>query len=111
MIRARVRCGQNSTLSLCLASVRAITNAIYSADSVHTTPAQATYWRTRTMAEHAGLSHTTVHRIWSAHELKPHRLSTFKTKTQNLSFGQRPPSRSSTSSHPFMRIDDNSTYL
>ena len=74
MIHARVRCGQNSTLSLCLESVRAITNAIYSADSVHTTPAQATYWRTRTMAEHAGLSHTTVHRIGSVHELKPHRL-------------------------------------
>ena len=42
------------------------------------TPEQATHWSTRTMAEHAGVSHTTVQRIWHAHELKPHLLRTFK---------------------------------
>ena len=47
-------------------------------DTLHTTPVQATHWSTRTMAEHAGVSHTTVHRIWHAHELKPHLLHTFK---------------------------------
>ena len=47
-------------------------------DTLHTTPAQATHWSTRTMAEHAGVSHTTVQRIWHAHELKPHLLRTFK---------------------------------
>ena len=46
-------------------------------DTLHTTPEQATHWSTRTMAEHAGVSHTTVQRIWHAHELKPH-LRTFK---------------------------------
>ena len=30
------------------------------------------------MAQHAGVSHTTVQRIWHAHELKPHLVRTFK---------------------------------
>ena len=47
-------------------------------DTLHSTPEQATHWSTRTMAKHAGLSHTTVQRIWRAHELKPHLLRTFK---------------------------------
>ena len=47
-------------------------------DTLHRTPAQATHWSTRTMAEHAGVSHTTVQRLWHAHELKPHLLRTFK---------------------------------
>lgn len=47
-------------------------------DTLHTTPEQATHWSTRSMAEHAGVSHTTVQRIWHAHELKPHLLHTFK---------------------------------
>ncbi len=47
-------------------------------DTLHTTPEQATHWSTRTMAKHAGISHTTVQRIWRAHELKPHLLRTFK---------------------------------
>ena len=41
-------------------------------------PEQATHWSTRTMARHAGVSHTTVQRIWHAHELKPHLVRTFK---------------------------------
>ena len=47
-------------------------------DTVHRTPEQATHWSTRTMAKHAGVSHTTVQRIWHAHELKPHLIRTFK---------------------------------
>jgi transposase len=47
-------------------------------DTLHSTPEQATHWSTRTMAKHAGTSHTTVQRIWRAHELKPHLLRTFK---------------------------------
>ena len=30
------------------------------------------------MARRTGLSHTSIHRIWKAHDLKPHRLETFK---------------------------------
>ena len=47
-------------------------------DTVHRAPEQATHWSTRTMAKHAGVSHTTVQRIWHAHELKPHLVRTFK---------------------------------
>ena len=47
-------------------------------DTVHHRPEQAAHWSTRTMARHAGVSHTTVQRIWHAHELKPHLVRTFK---------------------------------
>jgi transposase len=35
-------------------------------------------WTTRELAQRTGVSHTSVHRIWKAHDLKPHRLETFK---------------------------------
>jgi len=41
-------------------------------------PDNATHWSTRTMAAAAGLSETTVRRIWHAHGLKPHLVRTFK---------------------------------
>lgn len=44
-------------------------------------PAGMTQWSTREMAERVGVSHTTVHRVWTAHALKPHRLETFKFTT------------------------------
>lgn len=37
-----------------------------------------THWSTRELAEKAGVSHTTIHRIWKAHDLQPHRVQTFK---------------------------------
>jgi transposase len=42
------------------------------------TPANATHWSTRTLAELAAVSPSTVGRIWRAHGLKPHRVKTFK---------------------------------
>jgi len=36
------------------------------------------HWSTREIARRAGVSHMTVHRIWQGHDLKPHRLETFK---------------------------------
>ncbi len=36
------------------------------------------HWSTRELAEKAGVSHTTVHRIWMARDLQPHRVQTFK---------------------------------
>ena len=42
------------------------------------TPAGATHWSTRTLAPVAGVSPSTVGRIWRAHGLKPHRVSSFK---------------------------------
>jgi transposase len=41
-------------------------------------PAGATHWSVRTMAKAAGISHTSVQRIWQAHGLKPHLTRTFK---------------------------------
>lgn len=46
--------------------------------TTQTTPKHATQWSTRTMAERVDVSDTTVLRIWHAHGLKPHRVSTFK---------------------------------
>jgi transposase len=42
------------------------------------TPANATQWSTRSMAEATGLSDSSVLRIWHAHGLKPHLVETFK---------------------------------
>jgi transposase len=41
-------------------------------------PGEATQWSGRTMAKTVGLSHRSVQRIWAAHNLKPHRVRTFK---------------------------------
>jgi hypothetical protein len=35
----------------------------------------------RELADRSGLSHSTVHRIWQEHSLKPHRVETFKFST------------------------------
>ena len=40
-----------------------------------------THWTTRDLARRAGVSHSTVHRLWRAHALKPHQLRTFKFST------------------------------
>jgi transposase len=46
--------------------------------TLRTRPPQATHWSTRSMADAQGVSDTTVHRIWKAHRLEPHRVETFK---------------------------------
>ena len=52
--------------------------------TLETRPSDATHWSTRTMAEHVGLSHTTVMRIWQAFGLEPHRTETFKLSKDPL---------------------------
>jgi transposase len=47
-------------------------------------PAAATHWSVRTMAKVSGLSPTTIHRIWRAFGLQPHRTETFKLSTDPL---------------------------
>jgi transposase len=49
--------------------------------TLETKPANATHWSTRGMARAAGLSQSTVGRIWRAFGLKPHRADTFKLST------------------------------
>ena len=40
-----------------------------------------THWSTRELAVEVGVSQSTVHRIWKAHDLKPHQIETFKFST------------------------------
>ena len=42
------------------------------------TPAGATHWSTRTLAEHLGTNASAIARIWRDHGLKPHRTRSFK---------------------------------
>lgn len=46
--------------------------------TLHTKPAPATHWTTRSMARAKSISPSAVQRIWSAHELKPHLSKNFK---------------------------------
>jgi len=55
------------------------------AELVHTTrqsrPPGATHWSCRTLARQAGVSKSTVQRVWSAFGLQPHRAQTFQLST------------------------------
>ena len=46
--------------------------------TLHEKPPNATHWSTRSMAAAAGISYSSVQRIWRAHGLKPHLVRTFK---------------------------------
>ena len=47
-------------------------------------PADATHWSLRSMAKEAGLSHTSIWRIWGAFGLRPHRTETLKLSSDPL---------------------------
>ena len=53
-------------------------------DTLETAPRDATHWSTRAMAARSGLSQTTIHRIWHAFALQPHRTETFKLSQDPL---------------------------
>lgn len=46
--------------------------------TLETKPKGRTHWSTRSMAKAAGMSHSTVGRIWRAFQLQPHVVKTFK---------------------------------
>lgn len=46
--------------------------------TLESTPTDATHWSTRALAKKTGLSHVSIHRIWRAFSLAPHRSETFK---------------------------------
>ena len=52
--------------------------------TLETTPKDATHWSLRSMAEAAGFAPSTIHRIWKAFNLQPHRTETFKLSTDPL---------------------------
>jgi transposase len=54
------------------------------ARTLETKPTDATHWSTRSMARACGLSRNTVHRIWRAFVLQPHRTETFKLSKDPL---------------------------
>src|SRR6266852_3957206 len=47
-------------------------------------PANATHWSRSTMAREAGISESSVGRIWRSHGLKPHRVASFKVSNDPL---------------------------
>ncbi len=46
--------------------------------TLQSTPANATHWSTRTLAAHLGVDKSLVQRVWKDHNLRPHRVKTFK---------------------------------
>ena len=49
--------------------------------TLETKPVDATHWSTRSMAKASGVSTSSVHRIWKAFSLQPHRAESFKLST------------------------------
>lgn len=52
--------------------------------TLESTPQGATHWSTREMAQQVGIAHTTVHRIWQAYGLQPHRAESFQLSNDPL---------------------------
>ena len=52
--------------------------------TLETTPADTTRWSLRSMARAVGHAPSTIHRIWRAFGLQPHRSETFKLSTDPL---------------------------
>ena len=66
---------------------RTITDAQVEAvivQTLETTPRGATHWSTRALARATQLSRTTIHRIWRAFGLQPHRTETFRLSPDPL---------------------------
>ena len=52
--------------------------------TLDSTPSRAAHWSTRSLAEASGLSRASVHRIWRAFSLQPHRAETFRLLRESL---------------------------
>ncbi len=52
--------------------------------TLEATPRDATHWSLRSMAKAAGFAPSTIHRIWRAFNLQPHRTEAFKLSTDPL---------------------------
>jgi len=74
LLRDAPRPGRKKRISA--SKVEAIVEA-----TLRTTPKNATHWSVRSMARAHGVSRSTIHRIWRAHHLQPHRIETFKLST------------------------------
>jgi transposase len=52
--------------------------------TLESAPIHAANWSTRTLAEASGLSRASVHRIWRAYSLQPHRAEAFRLMRDSL---------------------------
>src|SRR5580692_10282188 len=52
--------------------------------TLESTPTRAAHWSTRSLAEASGLSRASVHRIWRAFSLQPHRAESFRLLRDSL---------------------------
>jgi transposase len=52
--------------------------------TLESTPADATHWSVRSLAKATGMAPTTIHRIWRAFALQPHRSESFKLSRDPL---------------------------
>src|SRR5450759_3566094 len=68
-----VRPGRGRKPSIPAEKVQAIVHA-----TLHEKPLGETHWSCRSMAKAQGVSPATVQRIWSARNIQPHRVKTFK---------------------------------
>jgi transposase len=46
--------------------------------TLHAKPKGETHWSSRSLGLHLGVSHSTVHRVWQARHLQPHRVQSFE---------------------------------
>ena len=77
--------------------------------TLHAKPPNATHWSLRSMAAAAGLSYSSVQRIWRAHGLKPHLVKTFKVSRDKNFVARWRTWLGSTSIHPIGRLSSAST--
>ena len=49
--------------------------------TLYSKPPGATHWSVRTLARAQRVSPATIHRVWKAHRLQPHRVKSFKLST------------------------------
>jgi transposase len=68
-----IRAGRGRKPSIPVEKVEAIVHA-----TLHEKPSGETHWSCRSMARAQGVSPATVQRIWSARNIQPHRVRTFK---------------------------------
>lgn len=69
----KIRPGRGAKPTITEDKIRQIVEA-----TLHTKPKDATHWSCRSMARVQGVSPSTIHKIWKAHGLQPHRVKTFK---------------------------------
>jgi transposase len=55
--------------------------------TLESTPGRDTHWSRASMAQHSGLSKSTIGRIWKKFDLKPHLQDAFKLSVQAVSLG------------------------